>query len=50
MVKYITANTVIDSLKFIINKKHVLNYENNDLKDKKFILATIHRREIGKPF
>ena len=48
--KYITGNTVIDSLKFIINKKHVLNYENNDLKDKKFILATIHRRENwGKP-
>ena len=48
--KYITGNTVIDSLKFIINKKHNLNYKNINLKDKKFILATIHRRENwGKP-
>ncbi len=42
---YITGNTVIDSLKFIVSKKQVFDFDNVDLRGKKFIIATVHRRE-----
>ena len=49
----ITGNTVVDSLNWIINNKSFeLNkiQEKYDLKNKKYILLTLHRREnLGQP-
>lgn len=54
---FVTGNTVIDALKFILKKNHILpqdlikktKQKNLDL-EKKFILVTTHRREsFGKP-
>ena len=42
---YITGNTVIDSLKYIVSQNPVFKYSKLDLKNKKYILATVHRRE-----
>jgi len=42
---YVTGNTVIDSLKYVINKNVELPKSKLKSHSKKFILATIHRRE-----
>mgnify|MGYP002833445758 CR=1 FL=1 len=42
---YITGNTVIDSLLYASNKVDKFNFFDFDIKNKKILLATIHRRE-----
>ena len=42
---YLTGNTVIDSLLIISNKVSEFSINGVDLKEKKLILATVHRRE-----
>lgn len=42
---FVTGNTVIDSLLYISRRNKKLKIKNNIINNKKYILATIHRRE-----
>lgn len=50
---YVTGNTVIDALKYVVKENYIFDIDllnNLDYKNKKVILLTSHRREnIGKP-